>query len=150
MQIIPLEKPFSIYYYIFRNWNNYKNESIHNSKLPVINICLILQTDKPIDTSDPDLELYYQGPEPELHLTSTPTPVQAIDSDPAKWVSGKEFFVPARQAYTSPNQVGVSEVKAFLNVFFNIHCYTVFNLQAFIKINKTRNNYCFLWLSIHT
>ncbi len=67
-------------------------------------------TDKPLDTTDPDLELYYIGSGPELHLTSLETPVLAIDPDPAKWVSEQDFFVRGRQTYATKNQMGVSEV----------------------------------------
>ncbi len=64
-----------------------------------------------METSDPNLEFYYQGPEIQLHRTSMQSPIAANDPDPVKWESEKEFFIPGKQAFSDKGQFGIGIVR---------------------------------------
>lgn len=67
--------------------------------------------DHPVDiATEPHLELYYNGPLGQVQMAGYSTPVPAVKTDSSYWTSLKNFFVPTRQAFTTKNIDGVSEV----------------------------------------
>ncbi len=87
------------------------------------------------DEADPDLELYYKGPEIELkRFDSGATTVTPATTDPAKWIQGRQFIYTGRFGLQTSDTAG--ENKVLLLCYFRI-CIGLFYYQP--NLNFTFN-----------